>query len=182
MEKVLPLCGARPDHDDKRKWHTPAGVLSVTGAKFMNWNCGPGGGGAIDLVIHLNHLDFKAAVDWLAQHFPGAALRQVIAHQPSDLHCDCPRQIPASSGALKSTWFTSAPSPQLCWNRSSSRALSTPTPEPMPSSCYSERKTSPLAPNCAAPPQRPGVAWPRLSKRPGLLRHSGQRSSSSRCR
>ena len=72
LETVLPLCGGRADRSDKRKWHTPAGVLSITGVKFMNWNCGVGGGGAIDLVMHLNHLDFKAAVDWLAEHFPTA--------------------------------------------------------------------------------------------------------------
>ena len=72
LETVLPLCGAQKDHDDKRKWHTSAGALSVTGAKFMNWHNSVGGGGAIDLVMHLNHLDFKAAVDWLAHHFPGA--------------------------------------------------------------------------------------------------------------
>jgi hypothetical protein len=72
LELVLPLCGGQRDPYDKHKWHTAAGVLSVTGAKFMNWNGGWGGGGAIDLVIHLHHLDFKAAVDWLAQHFPGS--------------------------------------------------------------------------------------------------------------
>jgi hypothetical protein len=70
LERVLPLCGGRLDPDDPRKWHTPAGTLSVTGAKFMNWTEGPGGGGAIDLVIHLRRLDFKGAVDWLAGHFP----------------------------------------------------------------------------------------------------------------
>ena len=78
LESVLPLCGAQPDPDDKRKWHTPVGVLSVTGAKFMNWNQAAGGGGAIDLVIHVNRLDFKAAVDWLALHFPGATPAQPL--------------------------------------------------------------------------------------------------------
>ena len=72
LELVLPLCGGQRDPYDKHKWHTAAGVLSVNGAKFMNWNGGRGGGGAIDLVIHLHRLDFKAAVDWLAQHFPGS--------------------------------------------------------------------------------------------------------------
>ena len=70
LERVLPLCGAQPDRYDQRKWHTAAGVLSVTGPKFMNWTLGAGGGGAIDLVIHLQRLDFKAALDWLAGHFP----------------------------------------------------------------------------------------------------------------
>jgi hypothetical protein len=71
LERVLPLCGARPDRHDHHKWHSPEGVLSVTGAKFMNWTLGAGGGGAIDLVIQLHHLNFTAAVDWLAGHFPG---------------------------------------------------------------------------------------------------------------
>ena len=54
LERVLPLCGGQPDRDDRHKWHTPAGTLSVTGVKFMNWTLGRGGGGAIDLVIHLH--------------------------------------------------------------------------------------------------------------------------------
>jgi hypothetical protein len=70
LERVLALCESQPDRHDRHKWHTPAGTLSVTGAKFMNWTLGAGGGGAIDLVIHLRHLDFKGAVDWLAGHFP----------------------------------------------------------------------------------------------------------------
>ena len=79
LERVLPRCGAQPDRYDRRQWHTRVGVLSVTGAKFMNWNQGVGGGGAIDLVIHLRRLDFKAAVDWLAGHFPGVLPAQPIA-------------------------------------------------------------------------------------------------------
>jgi hypothetical protein len=82
LENVLPLCGARRDQDDRHKWHTAEGVLSVTGPKFMSWNCGRGGGGAIDLVMQLHHLDFKAAVDWLAEHFPGATLEPVVAPTP----------------------------------------------------------------------------------------------------
>src|SRR5229473_1776901 len=72
LETVLPLCGAQPDRYDRHKWHTSAGVLSITGAKFMNWNLGVGGGGAIDLVMHLHYLDFNAAVDWLVHHFSDA--------------------------------------------------------------------------------------------------------------
>jgi hypothetical protein len=83
LETVLPLCGGRPDRDDKHKWHTPEGALSLNGPKFMNWNRGLGGGGAIDLVIHLKHLDFKAAIDWLAQHFPSSVLPQTYTPTPT---------------------------------------------------------------------------------------------------
>jgi len=36
----------------------------------MNWTTGTGGGGAIDLVLHLTPFDFKTAVQWLADAFP----------------------------------------------------------------------------------------------------------------
>jgi hypothetical protein len=70
LEPVLQVWGAQRDRDDPRKWHTSQGILSVSGAKFMNWNCGIGGGGAIDLVIHLTHLGFLKALQWLEEHFP----------------------------------------------------------------------------------------------------------------
>src|SRR5205809_5380643 len=35
----------------------------------MNWHCSQGGGGAIDLAMHLNHLAFPAAVRWLERQF-----------------------------------------------------------------------------------------------------------------
>ena len=73
LESVLQWSGAELDRYDKQKWHTPQGVLSVTGAKFMNWNRSRGGGGAIDLVMHLHNLGFQQAVQWLEQRFPLSA-------------------------------------------------------------------------------------------------------------
>lgn len=70
LESVLLATGGKRDPQDKAKWHTAKGAISVTGMKFMNWNQGRGGGGAIDLAMHLNGLDFKAGVDWLRRHFP----------------------------------------------------------------------------------------------------------------
>lgn len=67
---MLRASGARPDRYDRKKWHTAEGSLSVTGMQFMNWNRGRGGGGAIDLVMHLEDLDFPAAVAWLRRRFP----------------------------------------------------------------------------------------------------------------
>jgi len=66
---VLRETGAQRDRYDKARWHTPKGAISITGMKFMNWHQSRGGGGAIDLAMHLNDLDFKAAVAWLRRHF-----------------------------------------------------------------------------------------------------------------
>ena len=71
LQSVLLATGAEPDRFDKAKWHTAQGDISVTGMKFMNWSRGVGGGGAIDLAIHLNGMGFKDAVEWLWRRFPG---------------------------------------------------------------------------------------------------------------
>lgn len=73
LEAVLELTEAKRDRSDRARWHTSQGVLSVNGPKFMNWSRGVGGGGAIDLVMHLENLDFKATVEWLSRRFPSAA-------------------------------------------------------------------------------------------------------------
>lgn len=70
LKDVLITAGAQPDPLDKDKWHTARGVLSVTGAKFINWNQGFGGGGAIDLAMHLKAMGFIDAIDWLDRRFP----------------------------------------------------------------------------------------------------------------
>jgi hypothetical protein len=62
---VLRGSGAVPDRADPHKWHTAQGVLSVTGTQFMNWQRGRGGGGAIDLVMHLHGVGFGQALEWL---------------------------------------------------------------------------------------------------------------------
>jgi len=71
LDAVLQAVGAEPDRHDPAKWHTGQGVLSVNGVKYINWNQGRGGGGAIDLAMHLNACDFNTAIQWLAQQFPG---------------------------------------------------------------------------------------------------------------
>jgi hypothetical protein len=68
LETVLIDRGAVRDQRDRSKWLTEQGPLTVTGAKFMNWQRGVGGGGAIDLVMHLADMDFRTAVAWLDRH------------------------------------------------------------------------------------------------------------------
>ena len=60
LENVLIYRGAVRDQRDKSKWHTEQGPVSVTGPKFINWQRGTGGGKAIDLVMHLADIDFRA--------------------------------------------------------------------------------------------------------------------------
>jgi hypothetical protein len=100
LQDVLQLAGAKRDRYDKAKWHTARGVISCNAAKFMNWNHGVGGGGAIDLAMHLNNFGFKAAVEWLCHHFPGLD-RQEPLESDSALEFLLPPQDPGKLPAVK---------------------------------------------------------------------------------
>lgn len=73
LPHVLSCWGAVRDRRDKWQWRTTGGPLSITGAKFMNWHRQVGGGGAIDLIMHLGEMTYLEAVVWLEQHSPGHA-------------------------------------------------------------------------------------------------------------
>ena len=68
---VLAALEALGDPRDHAKWHTARGTLSVSGSKFMDWGQGVGGGGAIDLVMHVRQIGFGPALEWLEQRFGG---------------------------------------------------------------------------------------------------------------
>ena len=75
LSAVLRALEATPDPHDPAKWRTARGVLSISGAKFMNWSQGVGGGGTIDLVMHLRQVGFGQAMEWLELHLgTGTAL------------------------------------------------------------------------------------------------------------
>lgn len=67
LPAVLIRFGAQRDRRDRSQWRTHRGPLSITGEKFFNWHCHQGGGGAIDLVMHLSDCDARSAVRWLQQ-------------------------------------------------------------------------------------------------------------------
>jgi len=78
LKDVLLAAAAQPDLLDQAKWHTTRGPLSVNGQKFFNWNRQTGGGGAIDLAMHLNALGFQDALHWLVSHFPSSEMHAAV--------------------------------------------------------------------------------------------------------
>ena len=83
LTAVMRETGAQRDRYDKAKWHTAKGAISITGLKFMNWQQSVGGGGAIDLAMHLTGLGFPAAAAWLQRHFP----LPMVAEPPPAARC-----------------------------------------------------------------------------------------------
>ncbi len=69
LESILQQWGALRDRCDKAKWHLGEDSFSITGTKFTHWQRNAGGGGAIDLVMHVRGMDVRSAVTWLEQQF-----------------------------------------------------------------------------------------------------------------
>ena len=98
LPAVLLAAGAVPDPKDKARWRTSTGTISVTGCKFFDWNRGCGGGGAIDLVMHLYDLGFTDALAWLRGRFAHqnpALLPRRTTKPPLKLPVQDPRNLPA---------------------------------------------------------------------------------------
>ena len=74
LGEVLLHLGAVPDPKDPHNWRTSQGRITVTGPKFYNHDTCCGGGGAIDLVKHLNGGTFQEAVSTLSA-FSGNVLQ-----------------------------------------------------------------------------------------------------------
>lgn len=100
LPAVLRAAGAESDAHDPAKWHTPTGTLSVTGEKFFNWHQDRGGGGAIDLAMHVNRQGFAEAVEWLACSFPLPEAQTAVAH-PDSRPLTLPEPVPDALVAVR---------------------------------------------------------------------------------
>jgi hypothetical protein len=97
LEVVLTSWGAVRDRRDKYQWRTPRGPLSVTGIKFFNWHDGHGGGGAIDLVMHLGGWGARQAIEWLWHHCGSSQVASQNPATASDSTSSPQLRLPASS-------------------------------------------------------------------------------------
>ena len=66
LETVAANLGLEPDSHDQHKWRDAQHTISISGQLFMDWRAEQGGGGAIDLVMHVRGVGFKDAVAWLS--------------------------------------------------------------------------------------------------------------------
>jgi hypothetical protein len=109
LESVLLARGATRDPRDRSKWHTERGPLTITGEKFHDWRLGRGGGGAIDLAMHLAGVDCREAVAWLEHNLAGHSVH-TCHERPAG-----PRGIPPRTSSRSSLRL---PSPdERMWTR-----------------------------------------------------------------
>lgn len=98
LATVLAFWGAIRDPHDRAKWHTERGPLSVTGSQFTAWHPNHGGGGAIDLVMHLAQIEVGPAVAWLEQHLGARTL--VVGPGPTSAAANS-TPVPKDRGPLR---------------------------------------------------------------------------------
>ncbi len=72
--------GGAQDRHDTAKWRIDGEHISINGEKFYNHDRQAGGGGPIDLVMHVTGYDFKGAVTYLSRE-AGAELAVAAAAQ-----------------------------------------------------------------------------------------------------
>lgn len=83
LEAVCERFGCVRDQHDKNNWLAPSGRISIerggSREKFFNHGTGKGGGGAIDLVMALEDVDYQGALGLLAKEFgTGAVLAEAL--------------------------------------------------------------------------------------------------------
>ncbi len=81
LDLVLEKAGLDPNPKDREQWLGGGHQINVTGQKWFAHNRGQDGGGAIDLVMHLNQYNFHQAVAWLGQKIDIDAAGQAIRAQ-----------------------------------------------------------------------------------------------------
>jgi 5S rRNA maturation endonuclease (ribonuclease M5) len=85
LEQVAYELGLDLDPKDKHKWQHENHIINITGSKFYDWQHLKGGGGAIDLVMHVNHCDFKQALAWLNDSVGEGATLQATTYKTRDI-------------------------------------------------------------------------------------------------
>jgi 5S rRNA maturation endonuclease (ribonuclease M5) len=85
LEQVAYELGLEPDPKDKHKWQNEQHIINITGSKFYDWQHLKGGGGAIDLVMHVNECNFNQAVTWLNDRLGESATLEAVTYKTREI-------------------------------------------------------------------------------------------------
>ncbi|MEA5515747.1 MobV family relaxase [Nodularia sp. UHCC 0506] len=83
LEDVAWQLGLDRDHKQPGKWRGQGNNMNINGSKFYDFHPSEqrGGGGAIDLVMHVNQCDYRQAMAWLHDSFGERGLRRAVIAQ-----------------------------------------------------------------------------------------------------
>ena len=85
LKDVAYELGLEPDPKDQHKWLGEHHTINITGSKFYDWFEMKGGGGAIDLVMHVNQCDYKQSLAWLSDRFGESAAIDSVTEKTREI-------------------------------------------------------------------------------------------------
>ncbi|MGL5831655.1 MAG: MobV family relaxase, partial [Waterburya sp.] len=85
LKDVAYELGLEADPKDKHKWQNEQHIINITGSKFYDWKQMKGGGGAIDLVMHVNECDYKQSVAWLNERMGEGAAIEAVTYKTREI-------------------------------------------------------------------------------------------------
>jgi Plasmid recombination enzyme len=106
LEQVAAALCLESDDKSRPTWQHQGHQIRINGSQFYDWDESQmkGGGGAIDLVMHVLRSDFKSAVAWLADRF-GVVAAQIAGREYVEAtaqQAECPEFVPPI--ASSPTW------------------------------------------------------------------------------
>ncbi|WP_414528452.1 MobV family relaxase [Nodularia chucula] len=83
LEDVAWQLGLDRDHKQPEKWRGQGNNMNINGSKFYDFHPSEerGGGGAIDLVMHVNQCNYRQAIAWLYDGFGERGLQRAVIAQ-----------------------------------------------------------------------------------------------------
>ena len=85
LKNVAYELGLEPDVKDKHKYFSQHHTINITGSKFYDWKQMKGGGGAIDLVMHVNKCDFSQSIAWLNDRLGESATIEAATYKTRNI-------------------------------------------------------------------------------------------------
>ena len=85
LKDVAYELGLESDPSDQHKWQNEHHIINITGSKFYDWKEMKGGGGAIDLVMHVNQCDYKQSVAWLNDRLGESATIDAVTYKTREI-------------------------------------------------------------------------------------------------
>ncbi len=107
LEEVAQRLGLQQHRYDKHKWKSDAHIISINGEKFYDHLAMKGGGGAIDLVMHVQGLNYFEALSWLSGSSPYIT-PSYITNKPfkaKQAQKELPDKFPACNIRDESKWL-----------------------------------------------------------------------------
>lgn len=81
LDDVAYQLGLFLDKKGNNRWRGNNHIISIVDTKFYDFGTNQkGGGGAIDLVMHVNQCNFKDALQWLAERFNSQEIAKAVTH------------------------------------------------------------------------------------------------------